>query len=106
MVDAKKKKFHVLDPFYKKSPSKERTLNKFVGYMISRMRVFVGRQTLTDKDDEIEAPYVNIAAFDCEIYVMKWLEIIELENIKKGKYEEVDHFRVEYASLILFDEIN
>ncbi|RYR73648.1 hypothetical protein Ahy_A02g008088 [Arachis hypogaea] len=35
MEDVKKKKFHVHDPFHKKSPSKERTtLNKFVGFMI------------------------------------------------------------------------
>ncbi|XP_015946355.1 uncharacterized protein LOC107471406 [Arachis duranensis] len=51
--------------------------------------------------------------FDCAIYVMKCLEIIEPENIKRGRYDwdnwtqaEVDHFRVEYASQILFDEIN
>ncbi|KAL4344150.1 hypothetical protein AHAS_Ahas11G0149600 [Arachis hypogaea] len=44
---------------------------------------------------------------------MKWLEIIEPENIKNGRYHwdnmtqaEVDHFRVEYASRILFDEMN
>ncbi|KAL4381754.1 hypothetical protein AHAS_Ahas04G0165100 [Arachis hypogaea] len=44
---------------------------------------------------------------------MKWLEIIESQNIKKGKYNwenltqaEVDHFRVEYASRILFHEMN
>ncbi|KAL4394198.1 hypothetical protein AHAS_Ahas02G0128000 [Arachis hypogaea] len=47
------------------------------------------------------------------VYVMKWLETIEPENIKKSKYDrenwtqaEVDHFRVEYASQILFDEMN
>ncbi|KAL4374284.1 hypothetical protein AHAS_Ahas05G0166400 [Arachis hypogaea] len=44
---------------------------------------------------------------------MKWLEIIEPQNIKKGKCNlenwtqaEVDHFRVEYASRILFHEMN
>ncbi|RYR34028.1 hypothetical protein Ahy_A10g048740 [Arachis hypogaea] len=67
-------------------------------YMISRIRVFAGGQPLTNKDDEIEVPYVNIVrqhiSFDCAIYVMKWLEV------------KVDHFKVEYASLILFDEIN
>ncbi|RYQ95964.1 hypothetical protein Ahy_B08g091371 [Arachis hypogaea] len=71
---------------------------KVKDYMILRMRVFLRGQPLTDKDDEIEAPYVNIAEqhtyYDCAIYVMKWLEV------------EVDNFRVEYASLILFDEIN
>ncbi|RYR38118.1 hypothetical protein Ahy_A09g043073 [Arachis hypogaea] len=51
--------------------------------------------------------------FDWAVYVMKWLEIIEPKNIKKGKYDwenwtqaEVDHFRVEYALRILFDEMN
>ncbi|RYR02811.1 hypothetical protein Ahy_B06g081641 [Arachis hypogaea] len=85
---------------------KKCTSHPFVSFMISRMRVFVGRQPLMNKNDEIEAPYVNITGFNCAIYVIKWIEIIEPENIKKGKYEEVDHFRIEYASLILFDEIN
>ncbi|RYQ79454.1 hypothetical protein Ahy_Scaffold6g108201 [Arachis hypogaea] len=93
MADVQNKKRHILDPYHKKSPSKERTqLNKFVGYVISMMRVFVGGQPLRKKGDEIEPPYVNIAGqqthYNCAIYV------------------EVDHFRVEYASLILFDEMN
>ncbi|RYR11025.1 hypothetical protein Ahy_B05g079517 [Arachis hypogaea] len=44
---------------------------------------------------------------------MKWLEIIQPENVKRGKYEwdnwtqeEVYHFRVEFASRILFHEMN
>ncbi|KAL4293096.1 hypothetical protein AHAS_Ahas18G0093900 [Arachis hypogaea] len=44
---------------------------------------------------------------------MKWLEILEPENIKNGKYDwenwtqvEVDHYRVEYALRILFHEMN
>ncbi|QHO26848.1 uncharacterized protein DS421_7g203010 [Arachis hypogaea] len=51
--------------------------------------------------------------YDCAIYVMKWLEIFEPANIKRRKYEwdnwtqdEVDHFRVEYASRILFHDMN
>ncbi|QHN93180.1 uncharacterized protein DS421_17g590490 [Arachis hypogaea] len=55
----------------------------------------------------------NEKSYDCAIYVMKWMELIEPENIKKGKYEwdnwpqeEVDHYRVEYASRILFSEMN
>ncbi|RYR38311.1 hypothetical protein Ahy_A09g043316 [Arachis hypogaea] len=70
-----------------------------------------------DKDKEIEPPYLNISgqktSYDCAIYVMKWLEIIQPENIKRLKYEwdnwtqdEVDYFRVEYASRILFHEMN
>ncbi|RYR30713.1 hypothetical protein Ahy_B01g055471 [Arachis hypogaea] len=70
-----------------------------------------------DKDKEIEPPYLHISgqktSYDCAIYVMKWLEILQPENIKRLKYEwdnwtqdEVDHFRVEYASCILFHEMN
>ncbi|QHN92696.1 uncharacterized protein DS421_17g586070 [Arachis hypogaea] len=42
-----------------------------------------------------------------------WLELIEPKNIKRAKYEwdnwpqeEADHYRVEYASRILFSEMN
>ncbi|RYR40193.1 hypothetical protein Ahy_A09g045897 [Arachis hypogaea] len=61
----------------------------------------------------IENLIIFIFSYDCAIYMMKWLEIIEPQNIKKSKYEwdnwthaEVNHSRVEYASLILFDEMN
>nr|XP_025609801.1 uncharacterized protein LOC112702826 [Arachis hypogaea] len=70
-----------------------------------------------DKDKKIKPPYLNISgqktSYDCAIYVMKWLEIFEPANIKRQKYEwdnwtqdEVYHFRVEYASRILFHEMN
>ncbi|RYR76878.1 hypothetical protein Ahy_A01g001395 [Arachis hypogaea] len=70
-----------------------------------------------DKDKEIEPPYLNIlgqkTSYDCAIYVMKWLEILNPANINRRKYEwenwsqdEVDHFRVEYASRILFHDMN
>ncbi|RYQ79635.1 hypothetical protein Ahy_Scaffold2g107582 [Arachis hypogaea] len=63
---------------------------------------------LKRKDQEIEPPYINISgqktSYDCAIYP---------KNVKRGKYEydnwtqdEVDHYRVEYASRILFNEIN
>ncbi|KAL4345319.1 hypothetical protein AHAS_Ahas11G0266500 [Arachis hypogaea] len=57
--------------------------------------------------------WVSTKSYDFAIYVMKWLEIIQPENVKKGKYEwdnwtqdEVDHYRVKYASWILFHEMN
>ncbi|RYR73476.1 hypothetical protein Ahy_A02g007826 [Arachis hypogaea] len=127
MADVRNKKFRVLDPYNKKCPSPARMkLNKFIGYVISRIRVFAGGQPLRKNDYQIEPPYVNIASQRMEyksrsekfssivpVYVMKWLETIEPENIKKSKYDrenwtqaEVDHFRVEYASQILFDEMN
>ncbi|RYQ88176.1 hypothetical protein Ahy_B09g095535 isoform M [Arachis hypogaea] len=70
-----------------------------------------------EREKEIKSPYVKISgqktSYDCAVYVMKWMELIEPENIKKGKYqwdnwpqEEVDHYRVEYASRILFSEMN
>ncbi|RYR33038.1 hypothetical protein Ahy_A10g047583 [Arachis hypogaea] len=83
-----------------------------------------------DKDREIVVPYLHISGqktsyksftlkiklsyiYDCAIYVMKWLEIFEPANIKRRKYEwdnwtqyKVDHFRVEYASRILFHDMN
>ncbi|QHO58403.1 uncharacterized protein DS421_3g90270 [Arachis hypogaea] len=84
------------------------------------MRVYGGGAPLKKDDKTIRLPYINISgqktSYDCVIYVMKWLEIIQPENIKKGKYEwdnwdnwtqnEVDHYRVEYASRILFYEMN
>ncbi|RYR43460.1 hypothetical protein Ahy_A08g039869 [Arachis hypogaea] len=53
MTDVKKRKFHVIDPYHKTCPLKERMkLNRFVvSYVISRMRVFVGGQPLVKRDD-------------------------------------------------------
>ncbi|RYR07754.1 hypothetical protein Ahy_B05g075181 [Arachis hypogaea] len=89
------------------------------GYVISRIKVYAGGAPLKsrDKDKEIVPPYLHISgqktSYDCAIYVMKWLEIFEPANIKRRKYEwdnftqhEVDHFRVEYASRILFHDMN
>ncbi|RYR62778.1 hypothetical protein Ahy_A04g020527 [Arachis hypogaea] len=64
-----------------------------VGYVISRMRAYIGWEPLKkyEKEKQIKASYVNISGqkstYDCAIYVMKWLELIEPENIKRGKYE-------------------
>ncbi|RYQ83942.1 hypothetical protein Ahy_B10g102818 [Arachis hypogaea] len=121
VIDTTKGRFYLLDPLHKKAPSNERKqLNKFiVRYVISRIRAYAGGAPLKKKENELEikATYVNISgqksSYDCAIYVMKWLEVIEPENIKRAKYEwdnwpqeEVDHYRVEYASRILFSEMN
>ncbi|RYR40296.1 hypothetical protein Ahy_A09g046021 [Arachis hypogaea] len=89
-----RKKICILDPYHKTYPSKPRMkLNKFV------VSVFCDP--------------LGVFSYDCAIYVMKWLEIIESQNIKNGRYNcenwtqvEVDHFRVEYVSRILFHEMN
>ncbi|QHN83538.1 uncharacterized protein DS421_20g705610 [Arachis hypogaea] len=120
LINTTKWKCHILDPLHKKAPSEERKqINKFTGYVFSRLKAYAGGEPLQkdEKEKEIKASYVKISgqktSYDCTIYVMKWLELIELENIKKGKYkwdnwkqEEVDHYRVEYASRILFSEMN
>ncbi|RYR25686.1 hypothetical protein Ahy_B02g059645 [Arachis hypogaea] len=120
VIDTRKRRCHILDPLHKKAPSNERKqLNKFTAYVFSRLRAYAGGEPLQkdEKEKEIKASYVKISgqksSYDCGIYVMKWLELIEPENIKKGKYEwdnwkqeEVDHYRVEYASRILFSEMN
>ncbi|XP_057720186.1 uncharacterized protein LOC130934655 [Arachis stenosperma] len=120
LINTTKRKCQILDPLHKKAPSNERKdINKFTGYVFSRLITYAGGKPLEkgEKEKEIKASYVKISgqktSYDCAIYVMKWLELIEPENIKKGKYEwdnwtqeEVDHYRVEYASRILFSEMN
>ncbi|RYQ83494.1 hypothetical protein Ahy_B10g102179 [Arachis hypogaea] len=120
VIDTTKRRCRILDPLHKKAPSNERKqLNKFTGYVFSRLRAYAGGEPLQkdEKEKEIKASYVKISgqksSYDCGIYVMKWLELIEPENIKKGKYEcdnwkqeEADYYRVEYASRILFSEMN
>ncbi|RYR58036.1 hypothetical protein Ahy_A05g023693 [Arachis hypogaea] len=79
------------------------------GHVISRMRVYADGAPLKKDDHKIYTPYINISgqktSYDCAIYVMKWLVIIQPENIKRGE-DEVDHYSVEYASRILFHEMN
>ncbi|QHO46713.1 uncharacterized protein DS421_6g189970 [Arachis hypogaea] len=120
LINTTKRKCQILDPLHKKAPSDERKdINKFTGYVFSRLITYAGGKPLEkgENEKEIKASYVKISgqktSYDCAIYVMKWLELIEPENIKKGKYEwdnwpqeEVDHYRVEYASRILFSEMN
>ncbi|RYR00237.1 hypothetical protein Ahy_B07g088343 [Arachis hypogaea] len=120
VIGTTKRRCRILDPLHKKAPSDERKqLNKFTAYVFSRLRAYAGGKPLQkdEKEKEIKASYVKISgqksSYDCGIYVMKWLELIEPKNIKKGKYEwdnwkqeEVDHYRVEYASQILLSEMN
>ncbi|QHO41813.1 uncharacterized protein DS421_5g149020 [Arachis hypogaea] len=95
VIDTRKRRFHILDPLHKKAPSDQRKqLNKFTGYVISRMRAYVGGEPLKkgEKEKEIKASYVKISGqkstYDCAIY------------------DEVDHYRVEYVSRILFNEMS
>ncbi|QHO49721.1 uncharacterized protein DS421_1g16450 [Arachis hypogaea] len=114
LINTTKRKCQILDPLHKKAPSDERKdINKFTIDNICRGEPLAKGEN----EKKIKASYVKISgqkiSYDCAIYVMKWLELIEPENIKKGKcewdnwpQEEVDHYRVEYASRILFSEMN
>ncbi|RYR28458.1 hypothetical protein Ahy_B01g052592 [Arachis hypogaea] len=120
LINTRKRKCQILDPLHKKAPTDERkAINKFTGYVFSRLITYAGGEPLQkgEREKEIKSPYVKISgqktSYDCAVYIMKWMELIEPENIKKGKYqwnnwpqEEVDHYRVEYASRILFSEMN
>ncbi|QHO30957.1 uncharacterized protein DS421_8g237460 [Arachis hypogaea] len=78
LIDTRKQRFYILDPYHTKCPADERNeLNKFIGYIISRMRVYAGGAPLKRKEKEkkITPPYVNISgqktSYECAIYVMK-----------------------------------
>ncbi|KAL4314774.1 hypothetical protein AHAS_Ahas15G0118700 [Arachis hypogaea] len=56
------KKFYILDPYHKECPSKARMkLNKFIGYVILRIRIYAGGAPFKKKDHEIEPPYIDIS---------------------------------------------
>ncbi|RYR04591.1 hypothetical protein Ahy_B06g084365 [Arachis hypogaea] len=62
MTNVQKKKFYILDPYNKKSPSEAKTeLNKFIVRLHNfKNRVFVGEKHLMDKDEGVEAPYLRL----------------------------------------------
>ncbi|KAL4328060.1 hypothetical protein AHAS_Ahas13G0162300 [Arachis hypogaea] len=94
LINKTKRKCHILDPLHKKAQSDERKdINKFTGYVFSRLITYAGGEPLQKGENEkkIKSSYVKISgqktSYDCAIYVMKWMELIEPENIKKGNYE-------------------
>ncbi|RYR07361.1 hypothetical protein Ahy_B05g074699 [Arachis hypogaea] len=106
LINTTKWKCHILDPLHKKAPSDERKQ----GYVFSRLITYAGGEPLQKGENEkkIKSSYVKISG-----QKTRYKFLIEPENIKKGKYEwdnwpqeEVDHYRVEYASRILFSEMN
>ncbi|KAL4397065.1 hypothetical protein AHAS_Ahas01G0154600 [Arachis hypogaea] len=88
LINTTKRKCQILDPLHKKAPSDERKdINKFTIDNICRGEPLAKGEN----EKKIKASYVKISgqkiSYDCAIYVMKWLELIEPENIKKGKCE-------------------
>ncbi|KAL4337111.1 hypothetical protein AHAS_Ahas12G0077500 [Arachis hypogaea] len=94
-------KFYIIDPYHTKSPSDKRTaLNTFI-YILG------GGGTSEDKGQG----QGNCTTIPSHLRLKD--KIFQPANIKRLKYEwdnwtqdEVDHFRVEYASRILFHEMN
>ncbi|RYQ81226.1 hypothetical protein Ahy_Scaffold1g107206 [Arachis hypogaea] len=87
-ADTRKRKFYIVDQYHTKSLSDERTaLNTFIGYVISRIKVYTGGTS------EIKGQGQG----NCTT--------IPSHLGTKDKHE-VDHFRVEYASRILFHDMN
>ncbi|RYR51632.1 hypothetical protein Ahy_A06g026611 [Arachis hypogaea] len=110
IVDVEKKEFYVIDPINKKAPTKERTtINKFFGFVISKMRVFIGGEPLIDKDEDVEAPYINISGhYGCAIYVMKWLDVEyatilldKINQLRDKAIEECEAIRLSKSSAAL-----
>ncbi|RYQ85250.1 hypothetical protein Ahy_B10g104755 [Arachis hypogaea] len=92
LVDTRKRKFYIVDPYHTKSPSDERTaLNTFIISWICVLICWGAPLKTRDKDKEIIPPYLHISgqktSYDCAIYVMKWHEIFQPANIKRLKYE-------------------
>ncbi|KAL4275437.1 hypothetical protein AHAS_Ahas20G0107100 [Arachis hypogaea] len=121
IADVNKKKFYMLDPVNKLPediPDSRKKLNKFIGLIISQMRVYAGAEPLMLDGLGVEAEYILLNGqrtdYDCGIYVMKWLEIIDPQKIKSGKrYKyrvwtqgEIDSFRYQYGPHILLHEMN
>ncbi|RYQ83776.1 hypothetical protein Ahy_B10g102609 [Arachis hypogaea] len=92
IANVQKKAFYVLDPVNKKKDEitdLRIKLNKFVGLIISQMRVYAGAEPLMEVGEGEEAEYIRLngqhTRYDYAIYVKKWLETIDLRKIKKGK---------------------
>ncbi|RYR12286.1 hypothetical protein Ahy_B04g069822 [Arachis hypogaea] len=113
VIDTKNRRYYILDPLHKKAPTEERKqVNKFTIRICNFKNESICRRGTSEKKRRRSWKLIQ-HTYDCAIYVMKWLELIEPENNKRGKYEwdnwpqeEVDHYRVEYASRILFSELN
>ncbi|RYR47886.1 hypothetical protein Ahy_A07g033869 [Arachis hypogaea] len=69
-----KKPFNVEDyPMFIPFLDRKKLASHPYGYVISRIKVYAGGTSQEKR------------SYDCVIYVMKWLKIIEPQNVKKGK---------------------
>ncbi|QHN99774.1 uncharacterized protein DS421_13g400740 [Arachis hypogaea] len=78
LIKTRKRKCQILDPLHKKAPTDERkAINKFTGYVFSRLITYAGGEPLQkgEREKEIKSPYVKISgqktSYDCAVYVMK-----------------------------------
>ncbi|KAL4300787.1 hypothetical protein AHAS_Ahas17G0235800 [Arachis hypogaea] len=64
LINTRKQKCHILDPLHKKAPSDERKdINKFTGYVFSRLITYAGGEPLQKGENEkkIKSSYVKIS---------------------------------------------
>ncbi|KAL4305924.1 hypothetical protein AHAS_Ahas16G0126900 [Arachis hypogaea] len=94
VTDVRKRKFYILDAYHKTCPSEARMkLNKFINHEIEPPNINISGQKIRNKSFTLKnnLSYINLLiyflffSYDCAIYVMKWLDIIQPENIKKGR---------------------
>ncbi|RYQ87627.1 hypothetical protein Ahy_B09g095149 isoform B [Arachis hypogaea] len=64
LINTRKRKCQILDPLHKIAPTDERkTINKFTGYVFSRLITYAGGGPLQkgEREKEIKSPYVKIS---------------------------------------------
>ncbi|XLU80439.1 hypothetical protein S245_003859, partial [Arachis hypogaea] len=64
LINTRKRKCQILDPLHKIAPTDERkTINKFTGYVFSRLITYAGGKPLQkgEREKEIKSPYVKIS---------------------------------------------
>ncbi|MED6160782.1 hypothetical protein PIB30_054571 [Stylosanthes scabra] len=126
IVDVKRRRLFVLDSKNPTSPSSERTkIHKFGSNIIDQIMVYAGASSLLSKDSRTKQPSMSLLTrcvevpkqpndFDCGIYVMKYMDIIDPTKLDEKKpypikdltIEELKEFREEYITRILLSEEN
>ncbi|RYR31764.1 hypothetical protein Ahy_B01g056663 [Arachis hypogaea] len=83
-----------------KKPFDIQDYSMFIPYLDMRKLASHSYAPIKLKHRSVRPNFRYLPRFDCAIYVMKWLEVLELENIKKEKYDW------ENWTQILFHEMN
>ncbi|MED6195930.1 hypothetical protein PIB30_042480 [Stylosanthes scabra] len=126
VLDVKRRRFFVLDSKNRVSPSPDRTkIHKFGSNIIDQLIVYAGASSLLSRDSRTKQPSMSLFIrcvqvpiqlndFDCGIYVMKYMELIDPKKLDEKKpypivnwtTKELQEFREEYIARILLSEKN